>query len=83
LRNAKGKDSLRFRREVAACDDDFLASLIAEGSLHPIALGGRHDAVNEEWMGWPNKTLRQAASPHVHLGWTWGGSRDPAIAVSA
>jgi predicted transposase YbfD/YdcC len=29
LRNAKGKDSLRLRRKVAAWDDDFLASLIA------------------------------------------------------
>jgi predicted transposase YbfD/YdcC len=28
LRNAKGKDSLRLRRKVAAWDDDFLASLI-------------------------------------------------------
>ncbi len=30
LRNAKGKDSLRLRRKVAAWDDDFLASLIAK-----------------------------------------------------
>jgi hypothetical protein len=29
LRNAKGKDSLRLRRKVAAWDDDFLANLIA------------------------------------------------------
>jgi hypothetical protein len=29
LRNAKGKDSLRLRRKVAAGDDDFLANLIA------------------------------------------------------
>ena len=29
LRNAKGKDSLRLRRKVAAWDDDFLASIIA------------------------------------------------------
>jgi len=29
LRNAKGKDSLRLRRKVAAWDEDFLASLIA------------------------------------------------------
>jgi predicted transposase YbfD/YdcC len=29
LRQAKGKDSLRLRRKVAAWDDDFLASLIA------------------------------------------------------
>jgi predicted transposase YbfD/YdcC len=29
IRKAPGKDSLRLRRKVAACDDDFLASLIA------------------------------------------------------
>jgi len=28
LRQASTKDSLRMRRRVAACDDDFLASLI-------------------------------------------------------
>jgi hypothetical protein len=29
IRRARGKDSLRLRRKVAAWDDDFLASLIA------------------------------------------------------
>src|SRR5260370_30121937 len=28
IRRAPGKDSIRLRRKVAACDDDFLASLI-------------------------------------------------------
>src|SRR5215467_13609790 len=38
LRRARGKDSLRLRRKVAAWDDDFLASLIAASAppgLHP------------------------------------------------
>jgi hypothetical protein len=38
IRRARGKDSLRLRRKVAAWDDDFLASLIAAQLFHPIPL---------------------------------------------
>jgi hypothetical protein len=38
IRRAKGKDSFRLKRKIAAWDDDFLASLIAALFFHPIPL---------------------------------------------
>ena len=39
IKKSPGKDSQRLKRKTAGWDDDFLASLIAAGSLHPIPLG--------------------------------------------
>jgi hypothetical protein len=38
IRKAQGKDSLRLRRKLAGWNDDFLVSLLAGCSLHPVPL---------------------------------------------